>query len=304
MSNRFIKLGLVLLAFCLPLPAMALNVFACEPQWAALSKALGAGHVDMYQAIDASQDPHHVQARPSLIIRVHRADLVACTGGGLEVGWLPVLLNQGNNVAVTHAPGLFYADKQIQLKNVPTSVDRALGDIHPYGNPHAHLDPHRLLKVAAALSARFVKLDSANASDYRQAFDQFSQRWKQSIKHWQKAAAPLKGMPVIVHHEEWIYLLDWLGINRAGELEPKPGLPPTPSHLADLVNVVKASGAKLIIYAPHNSPDASRWLADHTTACAVQLPFTVGGTEAADDLFSLYTDTINRLLKARKACHG
>ena len=296
---------MLLTLFLLPLKALALNVFACEPQWGALTQELAGDQAKITVAIDASQDPHHVQARPGLISRVRRADLVVCTGGSLEVGWLPVLLQQGNNPSVTHAPGLFYADKQIDLLGKPTVLDRAQGDIHPDGNPHAHLDPHRLLKVAQALSARLVAIDPAHASLYQQRLADFSQRWQAAISKWEAEAAPLKGEPVIVHHDEWAYLLGWLGMTQAGELEPKPGLPPTPSHLAELVGVVKASGARLVIYAPHNSPDASNWLAAHTSACAVQLPFTVGGNDKATELFSLYQDSIDRLLAANQACqHG
>ncbi|MDN5938088.1 MAG: zinc ABC transporter substrate-binding protein [Salinisphaera sp.] len=293
----------IMLLCLLPLPAMAVNVFACEPQWAALVRQLGGDAVQVTVAIDANQDPHHVQARPSLISGIRSADLVVCTGGSLEVGWLPVLLSQGANPDVAHPPGLFYADRQIELLNKPTVLDRAKGDIHPDGNPHAHLDPHRLLQVAKALSMRLQIIDPEHAKLYQQRWADFSQRWKQAIAKWEKQAAPLKGEPVIVHHDEWIYLLNWLGMTKAGSLEPKPGFPPTPSHLAQLINVVKATDAELIVYAPHNSPDASNWLAAHTDACAVQLPFTVGGSDKAVDLFSLYENTIQRLLAASGSCN-
>lgn len=294
---------MLMILFLLPLKALALNVFACEPQWAALTKALAGDQAQITLALDASQDPHHVQARPSLISRMRRADLVVCTGGELEIGWLPVLLQQGNNPKVTHAPGLFYADKQITLVGKPVVLDRAQGDIHPDGNPHAHLDPERLLTVAKALSARLQEIDPAHANVYQQRLADFAQRWAAAMARWKAEVAPLKGEKVIVHHDEWTYLLSWLGMSQAGELEPKPGLPPTPAHLAELVGQVKASSARLIIYAPHNSPDASNWLAAHTSACAVELPFTVGGNAKATNLFALFDDSIQRLLQASKECH-
>ncbi|MDX1804429.1 MAG: zinc ABC transporter substrate-binding protein [Alcanivorax sp.] len=288
----------------LPLPALALNIFACEPEWGSLATELGGDQVKVYVATNAHQDPHHVQARPGLINRVRRADMVACTGGELEIGWLPVLLEHGGNNKVRKEPGLFYADSQIQLLGKPTTLDRAAGDIHADGNPHAQLGPHRMLKVANAMSARLQQLDPEHSADYQQRLASFSQRWQAAIARWQQQAKPLQGMPVIVHHEEWIYLLNFLGMTRVGELEPKPGLPPTPSHLAELVNVVKDKHAQLIIYSAYNSPDASHWLASHTGACAVQLPFTVGGTDKAKDLFSLMDDSIQRLLDTREKCHA
>lgn len=297
------KPSLLLMLCLLPLKLFALDIFACEPEWAALSTELGGDHVKVYTATDASQDPHHVQARPGLISRMRKADLVVCTGADLEIGWLPVLLAQSGNTAVTHEPGLFYADTQVTLLNKPTTLDRAQGDIHPDGNPHAYLDPERLLTIARALSDRMRTLDPVHADAYQQRWEDFAKRWQTAIGQWRQQAAPLHGVAVIVHHDEWIYLLNWLGMIQVGELEPKPGLPPTPAHLADLAATARTSGARLIVRAPHNSADASQWLAAHTTACAVELPFTVGGSKAATDLFGLYGDTLTRLLDTMGSCH-
>lgn len=294
--------SLVLLLALLPVKALALNIFACEPEWAALAKEISSPDTRIDTAIHAQQDAHHVQARPSLISRVRQADLVICTGADLEMAWLPVLLEQARNRKLTEQQGLFYASKQVELINQPLNLDRAQGDVHPDGNPHLHLDPHRLLHVAKALAERLALIDPAQAALYQKNMHSFSQRWQQAIVQWQEQAAPLKGMALIVHHDEWPYLLNWLEINQAAELEPKPGLPPTPSHLARLKNTVKQAGVELIIYSPHNSAKASQWLAKNTSACAVQLPYTVGGQKAASDLFALYSHTIEQLLHAREQC--
>ena len=301
---NYFSLFLALLLSCVSIKALALNIFACEPEWAALAQELTAPDTRIDTAIHAQQDPHHVQARPSLISRVRQADLVICTGADLEMAWLPVLLEQAGNRKLHEQQGLFYASKQVTLINQPHSIDRALGDIHPDGNPHLHLDPLRLLQVAQALAERLVLIDPEQAELYRAKITSFSQRWQHAITIWHKQAAPLKGMALIVHHDEWPYLLNWLGIQQVAELEPKPGLPPTPSHLARLKNTVKETGAELIIYSPHNSSKASQWLAKNSTACTVQLPYTVGGQSAVSDLATLFSHTIEQLLVAREQCRN
>lgn len=295
---KLVKLFLSAIALLLPLPALALNVFACEPEWAALTEALAGDHATVYTAIDAGQDAHHVQARPGLISRMRKADLVVCTGADLEIGWLPVLLSKSGNRLVKKAPGLFYATEQVELIQVPDRLDRADGDIHPDGNPHAFMDPARLQKIAKALSQRLAELDSEHADDYQMRWQDFKQRWEAARDRWQEQATPLQGVKVAVHHDEWVYLLDWLGMEQEGELEPKPGLPPTPSHLGKLHKRIDSQDVALILRAPHNNADGSRWLAKQTSARAVQLPYTVGGGEGADDLFGLFDSTVATLLDA------
>lgn len=295
-------LCVIFLALALPLKAVALNVFACEPEWGSLVAELAGDKAAITVATEASQDAHHVQARPSLISQMRRADLVVCTGASLEIGWLPVLLRQSTNRKVQQAPGLFYATDHVELINATTQLDRAQGDVHPEGNPHVHLDPTRLLTIAQALSERLQTLDAANATLYQQRLANFSQRWSVALAQWQQQAASLTNVAVIVHHDEWAYLLNWLGIRQVGELEPKPGLPPTPSHLASLVKLVDNTKASLVIFAPHNNSKASNWLAKHSLACAVKLPFTVGGNAQATDLFALYDNTIKRLVATQQEC--
>src|SRR5690554_1347170 len=202
-SMKRFSYSLVLLLALLPVKALALNIFACEPEWAALAKEISSPDTRIDTAIHAQQDAHHVQARPSLISRVRQADLVICTGADLEMAWLPVLLEQARNRKLTEQQGLFYASNQVTLINKPISLDRAQGDIHPDGNPHLHLDPQRMLQVAEALSERLALLDPPNATLYQTKFDHFSQRWQEAIAAWQVQAAPLKDLALIVHHDEW-----------------------------------------------------------------------------------------------------
>src|SRR3954467_1036621 len=188
-----------LLALLAVVPAhAALKIFACTPEWGALAKELGGDKVDVYNATNALQDPHRVEARPSLIARARSADLVVCTGAQLEIGWLPLVQTQaGNSKIQVGQPGYFEASKYVTMLEVPSSVDRSQGDVHPGGNPHIHLDPRNLSKVAAALSERMAQLDAADADTYRTRAKAFAQSWQQAIARWESEAAPLKGLVVI-----------------------------------------------------------------------------------------------------------
>lgn len=296
---RLIVLSVFSIAALVSMPAHAeLRVFACEPHWGAMLNELAGDAVHVDVATSAMQDPHLVTARPSLIAEVRRADLVVCTGAGLEIGWLPQLLRQAGNPKVTTGAGYLIADAQVQLLEIPTHLDRAQGDIHADGNPHIQMDPYRMLVVAKALSTRLAKLDPANADHYVSRFADFKQRWVAAIGHWEEQAAPLRGRAIVVHHDAWVYLEHWLGLEQVATLEPKPGVPPTISHLAGLIKTTKAADTLAIISAAYQDPKAGDWLSARTDVPAVILPFTVGGTDGATDLFALYDDTIRRLLSA------
>ena len=274
----------------------ALNVFACEPEWGALAQELGGDKVSVFSATTALQDPHRVEARPSLIARIRNADLVVCSGSELEIGWLPLLLTQsGNNRIQPGSPGYLEASQYVVRLEIPKVIDRALGDIHPSGNPHVHLDPRNIAKVAEVLTGRLVELDHANADVYKTRADSFAKRWQSAIEGWAQRAVPLKGVPVVVYHKDMSYFINWTGMREAGALEPKPGIPPTPSHLAELVERMKRDPAKAIVYSPYNNPRAAEFLSERAKIPDVMLPFTVGGTEKAKDLFGLFDDTIDRL---------
>ena len=212
-----------LLLFCLATPAaQAFEVFACEPEWGSLVHELAGDAVQVNVGTSALQDVHVIEAKPSLIAKVRRADLVVCSGADLEIGWLPQLIRQAGNPKVASGPGYFLASDQITTLEKPTSLDRSEGDIHPQGNPHFQLDPYRVLAIAKALDARLAQLDPAHAADFQKRLDEFSTRWQAAIKGWEAKAAPLKGRKVVVHHLSWIYLLNWLGIEQIGALNRSP----------------------------------------------------------------------------------
>jgi zinc/manganese transport system substrate-binding protein len=277
----------------------ALNVFACEPEWGALVQELAGEQASVYVATTALQDPHHIQARPSLIAKVRRADLVVCTGAELEIGWLPLLLRQAGNAGVQPGrPGYFVAAEHVSMLDVPTRLDRAEGDVHPYGNPHIQTDPRNIARVAEPLAKRLAEVDPAHASVYSARYQAFSQRWQQALQRWEQQAAPLRGVPIVVQHKGWTYLEHWLGLVEVTALEPKPGVPPSSAYLAQVLDTLKDHPAKLVIYAAYQDDRAAQWLSQQAGIPKVQLAFTVGGTDEAKDLVGLYDDTLRRLLDA------
>jgi zinc/manganese transport system substrate-binding protein len=276
----------------------ALSLFACEPEWASLSQALGGDKVKVTSATTAHQDPHRIEARPSLIAKVRRADLLVCSGAELEVGWLPMLQRQaGNRQVLPGQPGYFEAAEQVERLGIPDRVDRSMGDIHASGNPHVHLDPRRVLIIANALSERLANLDPSNTQYYQARYRDFSQRWNKSLKQWEARAEPLKGVRLVVHHQDWEYLFDWLDIVKVGSLEPKPGLPVTSGHIVNLKKALLEKPALAIIHTHYQSPKAAERLAQLTGIPAIELPYTVGGAEGVDDLFALFDQTLDRLLE-------
>ena len=283
------------------MPAHAdLSIFATVPEWGALAQELGGGEVRVYVATTALQDPHHVDARPSLIAKARGADLVVATGAELEIGWLPLVIQQSGNAKIRPGqPGYFEAAAFVPLLGKPARLDRAEGDIHPAGDPHIQTDPRNIARVADELAARLAQVDPSHAAKYQARHAQFAARWNAAIAGWEKQAAALKGAPVVVQHKAFTYLEAWLGLREVAALEPKPGVEPTTSHLASVLETLQKTPAKMVIRAAYQGGRPSEWIVEHAKINAVVLPFTVGGTEGAKDLFGLFDDTIARLLKGQ-----
>jgi zinc/manganese transport system substrate-binding protein len=280
-------------------PAFALNIFACTPEWGSLAKELGGDKANVYVASTASQDPHRIEARPSLIARARSADLAVCTGAELEIGWMPLVQTQSGNPKIqVGQPGYFEATAVVPLLEKPAKVDRSMGDVHPAGNPHVHLDPRNIARIASSLSARMVQLDPPNRALYEERTKAFLTRWNEATARWEKEAAPLKGVPLVVYHKNMTYMISWLGMREVGNLEPKPGLPPSTSYLGELLARLAKDPAKVIVRSAYNDPRPGEWLAERAKIPSIAVAFTVGGTPEAKDLFALYDDTLARLLKA------
>ena len=294
-----IRLLLTLLLATASLPALAaLQVFATVPEWGALAREIGGDKVSVFTATTALQDPHRIEARPSLLAQARRADLVVATGADLEIGWLPLVVRDSGNANIQPGrPGYFEAARFVTLLDVPAVLDRARGDVHAAGNPHIQLDPRNLLRIGEALAVRLGELDAPNAQAYRAGYKAFAGKWQAAIARWEKDALALRDVPVLVHHDSFVYLAHWLGFKTTGTLEPKPGIEPTSGQLSGLVARQQSAPAKMVLRTAYQSDGPSLWISGKTGIPAVMLPFTVGGTPEAGDLFGLFDDTVQRLLK-------
>ena len=300
MQENMCIISILLLGWALPTPAGAnVRIFACEPEWAALAREIGGDKVTAYSATHEKQDPHHIRARPSLIAKIRQADLVFCSGAGLEIGWLPILMQRGARSKVrAGTPGYFMAAQHLPIREIPAVVDRSMGDVHPDGNPHTHLDPQNIVHIAYELAKRLKIIDPSNSAIFTKNLKKFDNEWAMNIKKWEIDARELKNMPVIVHHKSWSYLIGWLGLREIGSLESKPGIPPTASHLQSLLKKASAYKTGAILRTPYAQAAPSKWLAEKTNIHALVLPFTVSRDAKPGALKKLFDDILKHLIQA------
>ncbi len=277
-----------------------LNVFACEPEWAALAKELGGEQLNIFSATTSMQDPHFIQARPSLIAQARRADLLVCTGADLEIGWLPLLLRKAaNNNILPGSLGHFFAADFVNMLEIPTSIDRRHGHVHGAGNPHIHTSPENMLRVAEALTKRLIKLDAVNQVYYQKNFATFEAHWQQSIKRWQQQTEVLQGINIISHHRYWSYFNAWTGMQLVATLEPIPGVSPGSAHLASLKKRVLDKDVKMIIHVAYVNNRPARWLSERTGLPVLALPATVD-FQSGESLTSWFDNVVNKLVAVVK----
>jgi len=293
---RFFKLILIGL-FCITsnLSHAIVNIFACEPEWEALAKEIGGEKVKAFSATHAMQNPHYIRARPSLITKARKADIIFCSGAGLEVGWLPLLLQKSGSNVQPGMEGHLMASEFVNVLEKPIVVDRTMGDVHPEGNPHVHLNPHNISLIAKELTKRLELIDITNQSFYRSRFDNFTLRWEEAINRWEKKSSDLKGMQIVIHHKTFSYLIDWLELIEVASLEIKPGIPPTASHLEGLLQQFKTKSPDVIIRTPFDPGDGSIWLSEKISTPAIIMPYTINGNDNSADLFALFENSINLL---------
>lgn len=296
---RCVARGLAMLWLVLPAvhAQQALQVFTCEPEWAALIKALHPS-VKVFSATHAGQDPHDIEARPALISALRRADFAVCTGAGLEAGWLPTLQQRAGNPRVMPGrPGMIFAADGLSLiADAHHHTARDKGHVHAEGNPHFHLDPRRLIPVAERISEHLARADPAHAREYRTRLESWRNDWTQQIERWQQQAKPLFGLAVIAEHSSFAYLFRWLDLYQTADLEPVPGVPPTISHLQTLLDRGRQDPPVAIIQTLYQNPQAGRWLSEKLAVPALQLPSTVTAEGASSELTGLFDDLIKRLL--------
>lgn len=293
--------GLALLASLAAGGAQAQTIFACEPEWAALTRAL-MPQARLHVATHARQDPHHIEARPALIAQLRAADAAICTGASLEAGWLPTLQQRAGNPRVQDgAAGMFYAASAVTLMDArPGAIGHPFaGDVHAEGNPHFHTDPRRVLAVAQAWSARLQQLFPAQQAAIAQRHELFQSQWRAHMQGWEQRAAPLRGVEVAAQHTSHAYLWTWLGMRQVADLEPKPGLSPTPGHLQRLLDTLRSQPPAAIVVGSYQDPRAARWLSQQLggRTPVLQLPATVEDPEAPDALARWMDGVIDALLR-------
>lgn len=287
-----------LIVFSTPIHAFAkLKVVASIPDFAALAQEVGGDLVETQTIARGDQDPHYLEPKPSFAILLNKADLLIQAGLELEIGWLPVLITQSRNPKVQPGTqGFMNAAEGINILEIPTGpIDRSMGDVHPDGNPHYWLNPRNGLVIARKIGERLAQLDPANAAKYAENEKAFEQRLTQKITQWEKEIAPLKGKKVVTQHKSFTYFVDWTGMNVAGLIEPKPGIPPTPSHLLSLIQLIQSEKIPLIITENYYDPKPSNELAGKTGAKVLFLPTSVGGEAGIKTYEDLFDSLIQKL---------
>ena len=277
-------------------PAAAFTVFACEPEWAALTRVM-LPDARVHVATHSLQDPHHIEARPALIAQLRQADMAVCTGASLEAGWLPKLLQRSGNAKVQDV--LFASDHVNMIDPQPGAIGTPwAGDVHAEGNPHVHLDPRNLLLVANALAARLQVQIPAQKAAIEQRRAAFETRWKSQMTQWQQRAMPLRGRQVAAQHTTFGYLWDWLGIQQTADLEPKPGMSPTPGHLQRLLAGLQAKPPMAVVVAGYQDPRPGKWLTGQlgSSVPLLVLPATVSEDADAAGLVLWIDNMLNSLL--------
>ncbi len=290
----------IITVFCFLYPSIALatiNVVATTQDIASIVKEVGGPLVKVNVIAKGYQDPHVIEAKPSFMLKVNRADLLVYQGLELEVGWLPMLIQGGRNKNVLPGrSGHLDVSSVITPMEIPVGeVDRSMGDVHPLGNPHYHLDPGNGLLMADIISDRLTQLDPANASAYKTNLENFSKRLKDKIMAWKTRMEKFQGMKVITYHASWSYLLRFLSIESAGTIENRPGIPASGRHLSELATIMKQTNIKIILQANYFEKEYSNLLAGKTNGEVVVLPVSVGGVEDAGDYIALFDILINKL---------
>ena len=292
----------LLLCAAMSSPALAtLNVVATLPDYAAVARDIGGDKVEITTLAKPTEDAHFVDARPSFVVKLKAADVLIEGGAELEIGWLPPLLQSARNAKIENGgPGRVVASTGLRLMNVPTNVTRAAGDVHALGNPHFMVDPIIAKVVAQNIAATFAKLDATNAAFYADNYRKFEATINAKLQDWGKTMLPFKGESVVAYHDSWVYFAHRFGLNVEIFLEPKPGIPPSPSHLAEVIGKMKAEKIKAIIVEPYQNRKIAEKVAKSTDAKVVDFAQFPGGLPNTDSYVALIDTLVSRLADAMK----
>ncbi|HVN48439.1 MAG TPA: zinc ABC transporter substrate-binding protein [Bacteroidota bacterium] len=257
---------------------------------------IGKDRVETIALARGDYNPHIIIPKPSYIAKVRNADLLIINGGQLEIGWLPQIIKQANNGAVQPGErGFLDLSQSIHLIDVPTSVSRELGDVHPEGNPHFFTDPENIPLIANAITARLSELDPSNKSFYEANNKELYGYWQQKMNEWNEKLKPLKGEKIVEYHKIFDYFLHRFGFTIVGTIEPLPGIPPTTKHIADVEQLIQREGVKFILQDVYNPQDASVYLSKKLNVKMIVLPHDVGAVKEADNVFSVFDEIVRRL---------
>ncbi len=286
---------LIALAFLTPLHAKV-HVAATIPDYAAIAAELGGERVEAISLIKGAQDPHFADALPSHVVRLNRADLIVLTGCGLESGWLPPLMMQSRNDKIQPGSlGYLDASTVVTLKEIPMTIDKSQGDVHPGGNPHFYLGPAELYAVAAAIYDRLKKIDPEGTAYYDGRWSIFRATYQRKTAEWRAKLAPLKGTKVVEYHKSWLYFLDWAGLISVGALEPKPGIPPSVRHVTDLLAAVQGKNVRFVIQEIYHPQKLSHLFAEKSGAKLLLLPSMTGAAPGTDTVWAKFDYIVNQL---------
>jgi zinc/manganese transport system substrate-binding protein len=308
LHSRLLAASLVLLAVAAGCPQAAraagkIKIITATSDLASLAQEVGGDHVEVESIARGYQDPHFVEAKPSFLLKLRQADLLITVGLELEIGWLPPLINQSGNPRIQpNSAGYLDASQFAEILEKPTGVvTRAMGDVHPFGNPHYWLDPENGRRVAQGIANKLAAMHPPDAAYFNSRFDEFSKRLTAAEKIWDAEMQPYHGRRVITYHRSWPNFLKHFGLESVGEVEPRPGIPPTPSHTLELINMMKRDNVKIILVEPYFDLKTPNAIARETGAQVVVLPPSVGGEKEITDYFKLFDYDLALLIKAFKA---
>jgi len=308
-KNVFNVMAVMALMFSFSAFAVAqskLNVIATTEDLASIAAEVGGDHITVESIAKGYQDPHFVEAKPSFILKLQKADILILVGRELEIGWLPVLINQSRNAKIQPgAPGYLDASLQARILDVPSGqVTRAEGDVHPLGNPHYWMDPENGKIIAKEIFDTLVKMRPNERSYYEPRLNDFVSKVSTAEKRWLDMMAPYKGTKVVTYHRSFSNFADRFGLNVVGYVEPKPGIPPTPQHNLDLINQMKKDNVKIVLVEPYFDVKTPNAIGRDTGAEVLIMPPSVGGTKDVADYIKLFDSNINMLVTAIKKTSG
>lgn len=279
-----------------------LNIVATTSDLGAIAREIGKDKVEVTSIAKPTEDPHFVDAKPGFIVKLNKADMLIDGGLQLEIGWLPTLVTGARNQKILPGnPGYVVAATGISVLEAPASLDRAMGDVHPLGNPHFMLDPSNGKIVATHICDRLCQIDAANCRYYKNNLNDFVKRLDDKLPEWQKMLEPFQGTKIVTYHKTFPYFAKRFRLDVVGTLEPKPGIPPSPTHISHLIPMMKNEGVKLVVIEQFRERKVPEFIADQTGAKVVILPIMVGGLKETDDYLTLFDYTINQITSALKA---